>query len=41
VPVARERETLRLAEAALPAMLLPEKAVDRLTATVARMQLPA
>ncbi|HEU4900830.1 MAG TPA: hypothetical protein VFX88_25160, partial [Actinomycetota bacterium] len=38
VPVARERETLRLAEAAFPTMLLPEKAVERLTATVTRMR---
>ena len=38
VPVARERETLRLAEAAFPAMRLPEEAVERLTATVARMR---
>ena len=38
VPVARERETLRLAEAAFPAMLLPEQAVERLTGTVARMR---
>ncbi len=38
VPVARERETLRLAEAAFPAMLLPDEAVERLTATVARMR---
>ena len=38
VPVARERETLRLAEAAFPAMLLPEEAVERLTETVARMR---
>jgi exopolyphosphatase / guanosine-5'-triphosphate,3'-diphosphate pyrophosphatase len=38
VPVARERETLRLAEAAFPAMLLPEEAVERLTDTVARMR---
>jgi exopolyphosphatase / guanosine-5'-triphosphate,3'-diphosphate pyrophosphatase len=38
VPVARERETLRLADAAFPAMLLPEQAVGRLTATVARMR---
>ena len=37
-PVARERETLRLAEAAFPAMLLPDEAVERLTATVARMR---
>jgi exopolyphosphatase / guanosine-5'-triphosphate,3'-diphosphate pyrophosphatase len=37
-PVARERETLRLAEAAFPAMLLPEEAVGRLTDTVARMR---
>jgi exopolyphosphatase/guanosine-5'-triphosphate,3'-diphosphate pyrophosphatase len=41
VPVARERETLRLAEAAFPAMLLPDQAVERLTATVARMRLRA
>jgi exopolyphosphatase/guanosine-5'-triphosphate,3'-diphosphate pyrophosphatase len=38
VPVARERETLRLAEAAFPTMLLPEEAVARLTDTVARMR---
>jgi exopolyphosphatase/guanosine-5'-triphosphate,3'-diphosphate pyrophosphatase len=38
VPVARERETLRLADAAFPAMLLPEQAVGRLAATVARMR---
>jgi exopolyphosphatase/guanosine-5'-triphosphate,3'-diphosphate pyrophosphatase len=38
VPVARERETLRLAEAAFPTMLLPEQAVERLTDTVARMR---
>ena len=38
VPVARERQTLRLAEAAFPAMVLPEEAVERLTATVARMR---
>jgi exopolyphosphatase/guanosine-5'-triphosphate,3'-diphosphate pyrophosphatase len=38
VPVARERETLRLAEAAFPAMLLPEEAIRRLTATVERMR---
>jgi exopolyphosphatase/guanosine-5'-triphosphate,3'-diphosphate pyrophosphatase len=38
VPVARERETLRLAEAALAVMLLPEEAVERLCATVARMR---
>lgn len=37
-PVARERETLRLAEAAFPAMVLPEEAVERLAATVARMR---
>jgi exopolyphosphatase / guanosine-5'-triphosphate,3'-diphosphate pyrophosphatase len=37
-PVARERETLRLAEAAFPAMLLPDEAVERLTGTVARMR---
>jgi exopolyphosphatase / guanosine-5'-triphosphate,3'-diphosphate pyrophosphatase len=38
VPVARERETLRLAEAAFPTMRLPEQAIERLTATVARMR---
>jgi exopolyphosphatase/guanosine-5'-triphosphate,3'-diphosphate pyrophosphatase len=38
VPVAHERETLRLAEAALPAMVLPEEAVERLIATVVRMR---
>ena len=38
VPLARERETLRLAEAAFPTMLLPERAVERLTDTVARMR---
>jgi exopolyphosphatase / guanosine-5'-triphosphate,3'-diphosphate pyrophosphatase len=38
VPVARERETLRLAEAALATLLLPEEAVERLTTTVARMR---
>ena len=38
VPVAREREILRLADAAFPAMLLPEQAVGRLAATVARMR---
>ena len=38
VPVGRERETLRLAEAAFPTMLLPADAVERLTATVARMR---
>jgi exopolyphosphatase / guanosine-5'-triphosphate,3'-diphosphate pyrophosphatase len=36
--VARERETLRLAEAAFPTMLLPEQAVERLTDTVTRMR---
>ena len=41
VPVAREREVLRLAEAAFPAMVLPERAVKRLTDTVARMRLRA
>jgi len=38
IPVARERETLRLAEASFPAMLLPDEAVERLCATVARMR---
>ena len=37
-PVARERETLRLAEAAFPAMILPEEAIVRLGDTVARMR---
>jgi exopolyphosphatase/guanosine-5'-triphosphate,3'-diphosphate pyrophosphatase len=37
-PVDRERETLRLAEAAFPSMLLPDQAVERLTKTVARMR---
>ena len=37
-PVARERETLRLAEAAFPAMLLPDAAVEQLTTTVAHMR---
>ena len=41
VPVAREREVLRLAEAAFPTMVLPERAVKRLTDTVARMRLRA
>ena len=36
--VGRERETLRLAESAFPAMLLPDEAVERLTATVLRMR---
>lgn len=36
--VTRERETLRLAEAAFPAMLLPAEAEERLTRTVERMR---
>jgi exopolyphosphatase / guanosine-5'-triphosphate,3'-diphosphate pyrophosphatase len=36
--VARERETLRLAEAAFPSMSLPAEAVGRLVASVARMR---
>jgi exopolyphosphatase/guanosine-5'-triphosphate,3'-diphosphate pyrophosphatase len=41
VPVARERETLRLAEAAFAAMALPEQAVQRLITTVAQMRMRA
>jgi exopolyphosphatase / guanosine-5'-triphosphate,3'-diphosphate pyrophosphatase len=37
-PVARERETLRLAEAAFPGMVVPPEAAARLTTTVARMR---
>jgi exopolyphosphatase / guanosine-5'-triphosphate,3'-diphosphate pyrophosphatase len=36
--VGRERETLRLAEAAFPTMSLPVEAEERLTVTVARMK---
>jgi len=36
--VARERDTLRLAEATFPSMSLPDEAVDRLVASVARMR---
>src|SRR6266516_4423186 len=36
--VGRERETLRLADSAFPAMLLPDEAVERLSATVLRMR---
>jgi exopolyphosphatase / guanosine-5'-triphosphate,3'-diphosphate pyrophosphatase len=36
--VARERATLRLAEAAFPSMSLPDEAVDRLVASVTRMR---
>ena len=39
--VARERDTLRLAEAAFPSMILPGEAVDRLVASVARMRAAA
>jgi exopolyphosphatase / guanosine-5'-triphosphate,3'-diphosphate pyrophosphatase len=38
VQVARERDTLRLAEAAFPAHHLPEAAVQRLIASIARMR---
>jgi exopolyphosphatase/guanosine-5'-triphosphate,3'-diphosphate pyrophosphatase len=41
ITVARERETLRLAEASFPTMLLPEEAVERLTDTMARMRAQA
>jgi exopolyphosphatase / guanosine-5'-triphosphate,3'-diphosphate pyrophosphatase len=34
VPVARERDTIRLAEAAFPGRFLPDEAVDRLIASV-------
>src|SRR5262245_20775017 len=37
-PVARERDTLRLADAAFPEMVIPAEAAARLTATVARMR---
>lgn len=36
--VGRERETLRLADAAFPGMVLPEEAVERLSQTVLRMR---
>jgi exopolyphosphatase / guanosine-5'-triphosphate,3'-diphosphate pyrophosphatase len=36
--VGRERDTLRLAEAAFPSMALPDEAVERLVASVARMR---
>ncbi|HSK36295.1 MAG TPA: Ppx/GppA phosphatase family protein [Actinomycetota bacterium] len=39
--VTRERDTLRLAEAAFPSMTLPDEAVDRLVASVARMRATA
>ena len=39
--VARERDTLRLAEAAFPSMTLPAEAVGRLVASVARMRAAA
>jgi exopolyphosphatase / guanosine-5'-triphosphate,3'-diphosphate pyrophosphatase len=39
--VGRERDTLRLAEAAFPTMSLPEEAVERLVASVARMKAAA
>jgi exopolyphosphatase/guanosine-5'-triphosphate,3'-diphosphate pyrophosphatase len=38
VPVASERAVLRLAEAAFPAMALPEEAAERLIATVGKMR---
>jgi exopolyphosphatase / guanosine-5'-triphosphate,3'-diphosphate pyrophosphatase len=36
--VARERDTLRLPDAAFPSMSLPAEAVERLVASVARMR---
>jgi exopolyphosphatase / guanosine-5'-triphosphate,3'-diphosphate pyrophosphatase len=36
--VAKERDTLRLAEASFPSMSLPDEAVERLVASVARMR---
>jgi exopolyphosphatase / guanosine-5'-triphosphate,3'-diphosphate pyrophosphatase len=36
--VGRERDTLRLADAAFPSMTLPEEAVERLVASVGRMR---
>ncbi|HEU4397826.1 MAG TPA: Ppx/GppA family phosphatase, partial [Actinomycetota bacterium] len=39
--VGRERDTLRLAEAAFPSMRLPDEAVERLVASVARMRAAA
>jgi exopolyphosphatase / guanosine-5'-triphosphate,3'-diphosphate pyrophosphatase len=36
--VGRERDTLRLAEAAFPSMALPDEAAERLVASVARMR---
>lgn len=39
--VGRERDTLRLAEAAFPSMRLPDQAVERLVASVARMRAAA
>ncbi len=40
-PVARERDTLRLAEAAFPTMTLPDEAVAQLVASVERMRAAA
>jgi exopolyphosphatase/guanosine-5'-triphosphate,3'-diphosphate pyrophosphatase len=37
-PAARERDTLRLADAAFPGRVLPDEAVQRLIASVARMR---
>jgi exopolyphosphatase/guanosine-5'-triphosphate,3'-diphosphate pyrophosphatase len=39
--VTRERDTLRLAEASFPSMTLPDEAVERLVASVARMRATA
>ena len=39
--VGRERDTLRLAEAAFPSMSLPDEAVERLVASVTRMRAAA
>jgi exopolyphosphatase / guanosine-5'-triphosphate,3'-diphosphate pyrophosphatase len=39
--VGRERDTLRLADAAFPSMTLPEEAVERLVASVGRMRAAA
>jgi len=37
-PVSRDRDTLRLADAAFPGRFLPEQAVERLTTSVGRMR---
>jgi exopolyphosphatase / guanosine-5'-triphosphate,3'-diphosphate pyrophosphatase len=41
IVVGRERDTLRLAEAAFPSMRLPDEAAERLVASVARMRAAA